>query len=403
MAWKQLKKNKKSQQEIQEEVAERKEQLSTKRTAYYPNMRAGGNVFMIIPNIGGGEPFKLINYHAHPKMLCGLPEPVLDKSKKGGADTAGPWLPGCKQCNEVWDTYKESGKDSSLTAGFKAGKSKPYMIVQCIQLTPFFDFDGRSYKPKMDADKYFDTFAEYVLAKAKRWAGEDVELPEFPEDTPEDILYAAEAGIGFLRLKQVYNAEYGVQMRDKWLDIKETYGSLLDDPDFDPVYEPEKYLMTIDRVKTGTNTNGNGDEFPTYSTKFNIVDMSKAGWELPEAWEEFFEGDNYMRYFRNLESLNDGMENVTDIFERGYQLCRLTPNEVDALHEDYGYKPYSGKEFGGDEDDIPGESEDLAPEQRGKIDQVKERIKARKKKKEESSAAPESSDLDEIDEDDIPF
>lgn len=374
------------------ERGEESKRAAGKKSRIYPTMRPGGNVYMVIPHIGGAAPYRMIHYHGNnPMMKCGLPDPYREKGTGKIKDHA-PWTEGCPFCNKIWDLYKEAGKPDSMKSAFNSMKSRPYLVIQVVQLTPFFDYEKGSYTWSEKNEKWFGPFVDYILNQAKIRAGEEVEPMEIPDGMPEEVSYAAQAGIGLLRIKNYNKAYYGNDLIDAYEQTMKMVRKYSDDPDLDPFYEPDTFLLSINRDFIKKASWGN-----EYSTKFEVSDFTDNGWEFPERLGEIFND----KYLRDIWDLNRNMGWAEDLQTRAENLADLNPDEINQLIDEIGHTFYerSGDENGDDENYSFDDDEDISG--RGMSASAQNRLNKLKARMSKGSDVEIQDDDD--DEEGIPF
>lgn len=396
MGLKDLKKRRKSDEErrkhLKKKAAEAK-RATGKRDRYIPWMQSGGNVFMVFPHIGGAAPYRSINMHNTPLMKCGIPDPYYDEST-GSVEDQPPWTNGCPHCKKVWELYKESGMPDYMKAGFQNQKSRSYLIIQVLPLSPFFDYSKGTYQWSEANDKWFRPFIDYVLNQARVRAGEDVDPIELPEGMPEDIQYAAQCGVSLLRLKNYNKAYYGHGLVEAYKTTTKMVRKYSDDPEADPFYEPETFLFAINRDPGKKEKWGQ-----SYTTTFVVEDFTDHGWEFPEELGELFDE----KYLRDIWDLNKNTGWMKDLQTRAEQLCDFSQPEMDQYFEEIGYEYYRSSEDKSDEGMSFSEQE-IGDAEAAMSGRDKRRVEDIKSKLSKRGRGALGDDIEQIDEDeDIPF
>ena len=303
-----------------EKVKERLEQnLDGKNDDSKPSHRIslGLNVFMMTPSFDAADPRPWVNVGVHygPFHLCLRGEAVEKKNGKGETYLkTDSNFANCPRCMEAWNTWADAGRpEGARKKKFQYEMSNDVTLVNVLDLSPFFKFDDENTfaEPKTSViKKWMKTYCEIVDAVMK---GDEFEIPE---DMPEDMARAAQIGYDVL----ILNKTTGEKLRKTYRKQSKMGGGC-------PLWEPENYLLQLNRQKDGKTFKGSkGEDIESTSTDVAFAPLRGTGWKLPKQLLTTIE-----------QSIEDGgMVDIHNFDERKTEtvaeaakaLKRLTPDQL---------------------------------------------------------------------------
>jgi len=312
--------------------------------------------------------------------LCGQSRPFYRDGRLQGISK--PWDPGCVVCAENWETYRDSDKDPRLKQSYNDQKSRAVMLVNVINLTPFFRTVSGKIAPLKEFSKWLEPYLQccYDILDGKE--------PTIDEEMPEEIKRLAKIGVNFLLLKSYDKATFGQQLYSTWQKKMDSIAEHTGNYDeADPFLTPEDYLLCIDRIKLGKAPSG----YIEYDTNMKIPKASMNGWEMPELMIDVMTHENT----RSLRDLHKYQPENISLEDKAGSFFPLSPDEIEELHAKRNYKLFDIKS-GDDEAEVVEEDGGIdvpASQRRGKS--LAELRAARN--------GAESKAVQEFDDDDIPF
>lgn len=246
--------NAEESRKLREEAAEALETTTEKQ----PRVRVqdGMNVFWVLPRVGGmPDPYvhKLVHYY--PFHACGRKDPVPDPENPGELKED-KFFSNCYRCETAWKTWEAIGKPAFGSEGYSKRSSdmdNKQVAFQAINLSPFFKTDSKGKYAIPDAD-LLETWGEAYVEVMKGG--------EVPEDMPEEIAEAAQAGVDTV----LVSTELGG-------DIEDAHYKYVERNEEDPFMSPDKVLLQIVRAN-GSKSFTNSVTGQKRYTKTHTVDFT---------------------------------------------------------------------------------------------------------------------------------
>jgi hypothetical protein len=229
----------------------------------------GKNVFWVIPPTGTAQYYlRYVNVHYKPMHICGRPDPVPDPKQGGKKLINPPAFSKCVRCISAWNKRSEfiqkgtDQKDMSrfqlaINSKFRSDMPTERGLIQVVNVKPFFKVkDGSVVPDKKLIAAYFEAFIDVMNGGTP------------PEDMPEDMVEAAQAGPQVLAL----NVETAVLVDTQ---VKKAFN----ESDEDPLFSPGEYLLTIERVADGEVPGTDIKKYKHFVDWASDKILNKEGWK----------------------------------------------------------------------------------------------------------------------------
>lgn len=260
-------------------------------------VKDGLNVWWVLPKVGTMlEPICFKYVHYNPFHICGRKDPIPDPNDLDKLIEDRNFK-NCYRDITAWNTYDKAGRPKSgpIHQKFKADMPSLQAAVQVVNLSPFFELDASKTLAIPNKDlikKWGDTFVEVMKGA------------EPPEDMPEEMIEAAQAGVDVVFLNQTAGKQ-----------LRKTHISACIEEEEDLFFCPDRYLVQIirsDGAETFVGSDGKQRKGKNYDIRFTSEKKMK-NWSMPEGLMDVV------------------VEQAIDINEIPVEGDELT-DKVDALH-----------------------------------------------------------------------
>lgn len=297
----------------------------------------GTNLFWVLPLISdkGTTPWAHYNVHFNPIHLCNRAHPVENPQAQKDKDlyiTDGNFS-NCPRCLGAWEAAPKNAEgrlDRSDDEGFRAFKRNMpshQIVLQAVNFTPFFN-PPKGRNPNASPNKalikeWMPAFVEILRAST---LGEEYEIPE---DMPEEIAEAAEAGVNILMVSEYSHRNLFNTYYEKYYEEGEE----------DPLMSPDATLLQIKKTEAGTF---NGGKNKKYSYNHSFAKLKNWGFpkELDpsggEVISELFENNALYDIF-DLTAYDH--QNIETLEDKAAALIQLADEELREMLADHNYGP----------------------------------------------------------------